>query len=365
MRKALACALAALSLLHAAASNAEEYSAVSADSQQIDLSAFCPPTPSRSADCPPVVQDLARQHTQILANALATVSAPQALLQNERRWLENMQVRCAMDPDCLQVSLEGRRTYLLQLPRVRPLPAEGADEGIPSTADAVSATMGLLTHRESPEPTQWEDATHSPVTSALAADELISATAEPSLPAAPLSESSRQIAIAALVLLTGLCLLVFALAGLGKIVFYYNTADFCWSLLPGLSIFATMVGMSLLGPPLQYPFHFSPAQLATLLCGTLISLLGISIAFINAVRYNRSVLVGGLVGCGKNLVAVFMVFSLLANYSRRHGENYYRQTATARRERALARSSFGILAFLWFVLVNGERAYRHKGWPLR
>lgn len=158
--------------------------------------------------------------------------------------------------------------------------------------------------------------------------------------------------------------LVFALSALGKIVFYYDVSDFGWSLSPALFATLTLCSVAVLRSGEPGSASLSPIQMTVLAAGALAALTGVLIAYRNAIRYNRSLLVGLLVGSGKAFVAAFMIFSFLANASRRSSKDYYRYNAKGRRERALAASSFTLLGLLWYALVNGERIYQRKGWDL-
>lgn len=156
---------------------------------------------------------------------------------------------------------------------------------------------------------------------------------------------------------------IFALSMKGKIVFYYDGRDFAWSLSP--AIVAVVTGL------VVWIFHeggdagqLTLVQICVIGLGSCVAAFGIWVAVYNAIRYNRSLPIGLLIGVCKTMISGLMVFSLFANAGRKNGRDYYKNTATGRRERAAAATSFAILGILWMALVNGERVYEKKGWEL-
>lgn len=156
---------------------------------------------------------------------------------------------------------------------------------------------------------------------------------------------------------------IFALCIKGKIVFYYDGRDFAWSLSP--AIVAVVTGL------VVWVFHdggdagqLTLVQIFVIGLGSCVAAFGIWAAVYNAIRYNRSLPVGLLIGACKIMISALMVLSLFSNAGRKYGRDYYKNTATGRRERAVAAASFAILGILWMTLVNGERVYEKKGWEL-
>jgi len=158
-------------------------------------------------------------------------------------------------------------------------------------------------------------------------------------------------------------IVIFALSMKGKIVFFYDGRDFAWSLSP--AIVAVVTGL------VVWIFHeggdadqLTLVQICVIGLGSCVAAFGIFVAVYNAIRYNRSFPIGLLIGTCKTMISALMVFSLFANAGRKNGRDYYKNTATGRRERAAATTSFAILGILWMALVNGERVYEKKGWEL-
>jgi len=150
------------------------------------------------------------------------------------------------------------------------------------------------------------------------------------------------------------------LSALGHVVFYFDGRDFAWSLSPMLAVGVGAIALDILQ---RGPAH-QPVRDAVIMLGAGVVLIGAWKTFRNAIRYNRSVPAGLLVGACKMLLAAFMTFSLFANFARRNSEDYHRNTTKGRRERTIARTSFFLLGLLSVALFNGERVYARKGWNM-
>lgn len=311
---------------------------------------------------------------RLLADLIAATDDSDAV---RREW-QAARATCS-DRDCL-VALYGERIAALQsaaLQRTTPA-SDGADvdDGEPvKTFDAVPEPFAATGPDDVPiqasgaAMTAPHD-TDTPFDADMPVDTLPDASVAPVAGGAPAgvrvdtSAKHAQWTMAPALLLGLLAtavvfVVVIVLSALGHVVFYFDGRDFAWSLSPALAVAASMAGVAALQDPAA-----RAARIAVITLGTGAAIVGAWNACRNAIRYNRSVPVGLLIGAYKMLLAAFMTFSLFANLARRSGEDYHQNTTTGRRERAAARTSFFVLGLLCLALFNGERVYAKKGWSL-
>ncbi len=336
--------------------------------RNLDPRAFCPPGNDTYEACARHVVFWGEQHTLMLNTALTTTGNPQQLLEEEAAWVDDVQALCANDIQCLADALQERNAVLAAVRQTagageltdEPYSPE-PDVAGPSYEDeatedvaaaATPAPGGVPTLETRPQPTPATNA-GSASSTPLAGQSGLGITPEAQL---------------ALLVLLAICvagLVIFALAAWGKVVFYYDTPDFVWSLSPALSVMLTTLVISILRSGQHSATPPDPLQWGVIGIGSLLCVTGVLIAYFNAIRYNRSLLVGLVIGSCKTLVASFMILSLFANGGRRFNEDFHKQSTRGRKQRSDAKFAFAVLASLWVALVNGERVYRNKGWQYR
>lgn len=336
--------------------------------RNLDPRVFCPPGNDTYEACARHVGFWGEQHTLMLNTALTTTGNPQQLLEEEAAWVNDVQALCAHDIQCLADALQERNAVLASVRQTA-----GADE---LTDEPYSPEPGVAA--PSYEDNAAEDvaagATPSPgdVPTLETRPQPTPATSAGSASNTPLAGQSgpgitpeAQLALLILLAISVAGLTIFALAAWGKVVFYYDTPDFAWSLSPALSVMLTTLVISILRSGQHSATALDPLQWGVIGIGSLLCVTGVLIAYFNAIRYNRSLLVGLVIGTCKTLVASFMILSLFANGGRRFNEDFHKQSARGRKQRSDAKFAFAVLASLWLALVNGERVYRNKGWQYR
>ena len=76
----------------------------------------------------------------------------------------------------------------------------------------------------------------------------------------------------------------------------------------------------------------------------------------NAIRHNRSMILGLAIGTLKLAASSFTVLSVAGQLSR------LSDSESTRRERADAMLTLAMIGFVWWILVNGQRVYEKRGW---
>lgn len=172
-------------------------------------------------------------------------------------------------------------------------------------------------------------------------------------------------------------LLVVIIAGLSnRIVFYFDHGDLALSFAPPLVLVLTAVALFALGfRPENTPQALAmtnmalagqpsapggPAPLAVVLVmglGVALALGCLLLTFVNAVRFNRSLSLGMLVGTCKVLLSVLVVFWPLLGMA--SGQGGRRTTP-----RWAIYVLIGIFAWIIAHLINGRAVYQRRNWPL-
>ncbi|WP_282271964.1 hypothetical protein [Stenotrophomonas sp. PS02298] len=332
----------------------------------IDPSMYCPSPGIDDGVCQANARFWAEQHERLLGDALRRVADVGALQQDESAWLAAIERECRNELECLGNALIQRHIHLDGIVKQEEATATAIQTDAAATDDQAYASDDV----EAQVIDEEQEAALAPTRLATKPRADTNAAADDVTPTQPVPSTATKSqitpagkAMLLLVLASALlCCIVLALSAFGKIVFYYDVRDFGWSLSPALFTTLALCSVAVLRSGELDSAPLNPTQITVLAVGAVAALAGVLIAYRNAIRYNRSLFVGLLVGSGKAFVAAFMIFSFLANASRRNSENYYRYNAKGRRERALAASSFTVLGLLWYALVNGERVYQRKGW---
>ena len=141
----------------------------------------------------------------------------------------------------------------------------------------------------------------------------------------------------------------------GKVVIFYDVADAWWSISP----FVFMVGGFIIAmtlAPKGGKFAGTGLEQATLALAGTGALAGVFLTFSNAIKYNRSIALGLLVGLGKALISVLMAITFIGSFS---GATDSRRSSRQALGPAILLAAVG---FLWISLVNGRKVHEAKGW---
>ncbi len=141
----------------------------------------------------------------------------------------------------------------------------------------------------------------------------------------------------------------------GKIVIFYDIADAWWSISPLVFLIAGVIIAGTLAPKDAKLGSAVLAQ-ATLVLAGIGALVGVFLTFSNAIKYNRNIVLGLLIGLGKSFISVFMAITFVGSFSGAiSSKNSSRQAIGPT-------ILLGIVGFLWISLVNGPEVHEAKGW---
>ncbi len=141
----------------------------------------------------------------------------------------------------------------------------------------------------------------------------------------------------------------------GKVVIFYDIADAWWSISPLVFLIGGVIIAITLAPKDAEHGSAVLAQ-ATLVLAGMGALVGIFLTFSNAIKYNRSVALGLLIGLGKAFISVFMAITFIGSFSGAiSSKNSSRQAIGPT-------IILAIVGFLWISLVNGREVHEAKGW---
>lgn len=170
---------------------------------------------------------------------------------------------------------------------------------------------------------------------------------------------NHQLLILALWVLAGAFLLLLVLGLTGRVVIFYDGWDAFWAIVPLISVVVSVLIWVSIVPDTS---HAAPQTkemilpVIVLAAGGLGALIGGIVTLHNAVKYNRNVPLGLLIGVCKLVISILLIV-LSLNYL--FGTNNKR----GRGNSLFALIVLGGIAWLWMKLINGERVYEKKGWP--
>lgn len=257
-------------------------------------------------------------------------------IADQRQWIEQRN-QCA-DVECVSALYLDRIEELEQrLTRHR----RGVEASPPDTTSTA----------------QFPAATPSPPTNATAPS-AAGVTVDTTPSNRPMSVKQKieneQLQLAALGFVLFMAVIVI-LGGMRKIVICYDLKDFAWSFGWVLALIGSSIGASMLYPEGQTEPTLT-GMIVTALMG-MTALACIVMVFVNAIRYNRSIVVGVIVGTFKLIFGLAFVILVWGAIQPNHG-------------RRGSGGSFALLAILALVFyglyratINGPEVYQQKGWP--
>ena len=143
------------------------------------------------------------------------------------------------------------------------------------------------------------------------------------------------------------------LAATNHVVVFYDGLDVWWSFAPLLSL-ATgyMIARSISSEDAGTSF----LEILVMGIAVLVAAVSTLINYHNAIRHNRSMILGLAIGTLKLATSSFTVLSVAGQLSR------LSDSESTRRERADAMLTLAMIGFVWWILVNGQRVYEKRGW---
>lgn len=193
---------------------------------------------------------------------------------------------------------------------------------------------------------------------ALCPSGALAATAAPHVPPAGHAVLNHQLLILALWALAGAFLLLLALGLTNRVVIFYDGWDAFWAVVPFISVVVSVIIAISVSPDTHHAAHQTDGMLLPkiiLAAGGFGALTGGIVTLYNAVKYNRSAVLGLLIGVCKLIISVLLIV-LSLNYL------FDMNSKRVRGQNLFAFLALGGIAWLWIKLVNGKRVYEKKGW---
>ncbi|MCA0198641.1 MAG: hypothetical protein LCH59_11070 [Proteobacteria bacterium] len=304
-------------------------------------------------------------------------SGDPALLQEDDRQFQSRLRQYCSTLQCVADAYADQVLYLDNL-EFRPAPVPGDEAPAPGEDDTVVSTYGadLITPLED-EPAEIPDAvvdaypydadsptagvieqtvtppSHDPPSAAPASENVNVQAAEKNTRPHGISDQMLTLFLWAII---GGLLLLLLMAATNRVVVFYDYTDAWWSIAPFLSLIVGLMVSNSLAPPEMD--RLAPTFLGKLvmLAAVLFSLLATFITYRNAIHYNRSLVLGLLIGTCKLLIALPMAFTFFGAL-----RNVF-NPKIGRRQNLAALFIVFVIGALWAMLVNGKRVHQQRDW---
>lgn len=297
----------------------------------------------------------------------------QKLLRSEQRyWISAVRDKCG-DTDCLTLAYRDRIAVLTGVDEPQPLSdaeieqwEQHAKQGHSDSEHGEENDVVTSSVREEPrvessvQPAPPEIIEDPSKVVADGTSEVSEGSTASSAPASTkvnkLIEDPKQLLKIILVAVLGSLVVLAILGASDRVVVFYNYTDAWWSISPLVFLMGSALIAKFLAPPGSAEFGATDTEKAALAVGAFGALIGVAFTMVNAVRYNKSILVGLPVGVGKIMISALMAVTFVGSF-----RAMFDSRRTARQTIGFA-LIVTLVGFLWKMLVNGERVYRRKGW---
>lgn len=305
----------------------------------------------KSSDLSLLDEELSR----VYKDALASVYTQDELRAEQRKWIVEVRDRCT-DTDCLEGVYLDRVDELQRFANRMPLTDDQMDK---LESEHAQSSM----EQSPPEPLPGntpQESTPVAVVREPASDARNTSGPPQASESAAVSEAGnvefvQSLKLALLAVAAALVLLV-VLGATNRVVVFYNVADAWWSVAPTITLAVAAVVSVFMAPPGAKEFGGTEVERMILWAGVAGAALCSAVTVYNAVRYNKSIILGLIVGVGKVLISILMAVTFVGSF-----RAVFDRRKTIRQSLAFA-LVVATLGFLWKLLVNGERVYRQKGW---
>jgi hypothetical protein len=310
---------------------------------------------------------------KIYSDAIRGAGDPESLRSEQRIWISEIRNKCK-NTDCLKIAYTGRITELTGESEPEPLSDKemeqweshsgqmnsdvredriqeavvGTDATDSASADPQRAAApqtrqepGALATAAPPEVSVPSDAAKSPV-ARTSVDNLL--------------ENPKQLLKLVLVAILGSLVILAILGASDRVVVFYNYTDAWWSVSPLVFLLGSAVVANFLAPPGSTEFASTDTEKAALAVGIFGAVVGVAFTIVNAVRYNRSILIGLPIGLGKIMISGLMLVTFVGSF-----RAMFDSKRSTRQVLGFALVVM-LVGFLWKMLVNGDRVYQRKGW---
>lgn len=180
---------------------------------------------------------------------------------------------------------------------------------------------------------------------------------------APIAEGGRSTLLSQVLVLSfwgvlGCAVVLMLLAATNQVVVFYDGADAFWSIAPIAFLSIGLMVSASLTPEGAEQFASTFLEKVAIGLAVVASAFAAVVSYRNAIHYNRSVVLGLMVGTLKLCVSTFMVLTVFGQLGK------LMDPGSTRRQFNGALLIFMMIGVLWYVLINGRRVHVNKGWLL-
>jgi uncharacterized protein len=307
----------------------------------------------------PELRELDEKYVMALNAAMLHAADVRVLVREAEEWKENREA--CRSVTCIE---EMYLTQIELLMRSATIPSD--DSGETTSPDSLASERKNEVPQHAEPQGQPQQLSHSPIPSQGVKDaQPQQVSVGPAASAGLAEKTNRPSALkqqmmkltAVLTVVALLALLV--LGATNNVVIFYDHKDAWWSLSPVAIMGSCFLLATGLAPPDAKEIGTTLLEKFVLTIGGVGALLGVGVTFLNAIRYNRSIALGILVGVCKAIVSLLMALTFWASF-----RTVMNSKATAR-EASVAALTIAMVGVLWHLLVNGQRVYEKKGWHLQ
>ena len=179
-------------------------------------------------------------------------------------------------------------------------------------------------------------------------------------PVAGYTVLNHQLLILALWALAGAFLLLLALGLTNRVVIFFDGWDAFWAIVPLISVVVSVIIVISITPDTAHGAPQAGHRLLptlVLAAGGFGALIGGIMTLYHAVKYNRNLPLGLLIGVCKLVISMLLI-ALSLNYLLNMNDK------RTRSRNLFTLLDLGGIAWLRLKLVNGERVYESKGWTM-
>lgn len=321
------------------------------------------------------------QHEIVLKQAMDRSMNPQELLEDERHFQDSLR-RCG-DSECVRVAYVEQSQRLDSVADVAELAQKtlednsanfateksdmGGSGGPVSTISATDAGSDYSGTTSQDDLTLARDTPVQPLARVPSvADELGQVAtsegphAEPQVSATEGRRStwSNQVLILSFWGVLGCAVVLMLMAATNQVVVFYDGADAFWSIAPFAFLLIGLMVSTSMAPEGAEQFASTFLEKVVVGIAALASIFAVIVNYRNAIHYNRSVVLGVMVGTLKLCISTFMALTVFGQLGK------LMDSGSTRRQFNGAILILMMVGVLWRVLINGRRVHENRGWLL-
>lgn len=317
------------------------------------------------------------QHEIAFKQAMSRSMKPVELLEDEGRFQDSLR-RC-YDSECVRVAYVEQGQRLDSVDDVVDLAQKTLEENSENSAveqtdmDGPGGPVSTISATEAgsdasqDEPSLVRDTPLQPLVGVPGATDRQGQVAtseglhaEPSVSVAEGRRNTwlNQVLILSFWGILGCAVVLMLMAATNQVVVFYDGADAFWSIAPSaFLLIGSMVSTSMAPEGAE---HFASTFLEKVVVGVavLASIFAVVVNYRNAIHYNRSVVLGVMVGTLRLCISTFMALTVFGQLGK------LMNSGSTRRQFNGALLVLMMVGVLWYVLINGRRVHENKGWLL-